>query len=125
MLQIHKLIVVIRKDLEPGYQIAQSGHALAQFMLEHPDRAIQWNNNFLICLSIENEEKLHNLYTKLQKQGIAVSAFCEPDIDHQMTSIAFEGTKVASKLTSSLPLALKGFSNAMLQTEDNSKVMSY
>ena len=116
-IQTHKLIVVTRKDLEPGYQIAQSGHALAQFILDHPERAHQWNNNYLICLSIENEEKLHKLYAKLQEQGIPVSAFCEPDIDYQMTSIAFEGTESSSKLTSSLPLALKGHRNA--------KAMSY
>ena len=111
MLQINKLIVVTRKDIDPGLQMSQSGHALAQFFLEHPERANQLNNNFLICLSIENEEKLHKLYNKLEERGIAVSYFTEPDIGHQMTAIAFEGSKEASKVTSSLPLALKEYKN--------------
>ena len=106
MLQ-NKLIVVTRNDLKPGYQIAQTGHSIAQFMLDHPERARQWNNNFLICLSVDNEEKLGNLLVKLRERGVHVSAFYEPDIDDQLTGIAFAGCEKSAKLTSSLPLALK------------------
>jgi hypothetical protein len=76
-------------------------------MLDHPERARQWNNNFLICLSVDNEEKLGNLLVKLKERGIHVSAFYEPDIDYQLTGIAFAGCEQSAKLTSSLPLALK------------------
>ena len=107
--QINKLIVVTRKDLNPGYQIAQAGHALAQFMLEHPEQANQWNNNYLICLSVEDENQLNNLSEKVQAHGIPMSYFLEPDIGNELTAIAFEGTEKASKLTSSIPLALKSY----------------
>lgn len=93
--------------MKPGLQMSQSGHALAQFMLDHPDQATQWNNNYLICLSVENEEHLKNLMTKLNAHGIRASHFLEPDIGFELTAIAFEGTEKAAKLTSSLPLALK------------------
>lgn len=96
-----------RKDLSPGYQIAQSGHALAQFMLDHPEQASQWNNNYLICLAAENEEHLKKIMTKLYANGIVTSHFLEPDIGFELTAIAFEGTEKAGKITSSLPLALK------------------
>ena len=111
MKQIHKLIVVTRQDLEPGYQLAQSGHAIAQFMLDHPEQASQWNNNFLICLSVENENQLKKLMTKLHAQGIMTSHFLEPDIGFELTAISFEGSDKAKKLTSHLQLALKSFSN--------------
>ena len=101
--------MVTRKDLNPGYQIAQAGHAIAQFMLDHPEQANQWNNNYLICLSVEDENQLNNLLAKIQAQGIPVSYFLEPDIGHELTAIAFQGTEKASKLTSSIPLALKSY----------------
>ncbi len=107
MKQISKLYVVTRGDLNPGYQIAQSGHAISQFFLDHTEKARQWNNNYLISLSIDNEEKLTNLLNKLKDNGISVSYFQEPDIDYQLTSIAFEATDKSSKLVSSLPLSLK------------------
>lgn len=31
-----KMYVLIRKDLDPAYQAVQAGHALAQYMLDHP-----------------------------------------------------------------------------------------
>lgn len=35
--EMKKMYVLIRKDLDVNYQAVQAGHALAQFMLEHPD----------------------------------------------------------------------------------------
>ena len=101
--------MVTRKDLNPGYQIAQAGHAIAQFMLDHPEQANQWNNNYLICLSVEDENQLNNLLVKIQKEEIPVSYFLEPDLGNEMTAIAFQGSEKASKLTSSIPLALKSY----------------
>ena len=109
MNQIKKLYTVTRGDLTPGYQIAQSGHAISQFFLEHPEKARQWNNSYLISLSIENEESLQKLLNKLLEKGISVSYFQEPDIDNQLTSISFESTDVSNRLVSSLPLSLKQF----------------
>ena len=80
-------------------------------MLDHPDLAAQWNNNYLICLSVDNEEHLKKLMIKLNAHGVRTSHFLEPDVGFELTAIAFEGTEKASKLTSSLPLALKKFNN--------------
>lgn len=109
MNQIKKLFVVTRRDLKPGYQIAQAGHAISQYFIEHPQKAHQWNNNYLISLSIENEFQLYNLLEKLKHHGVSVSYFCEPDIGDELTSIAFEGNDITNKLTSKLPLSLKEF----------------
>lgn len=107
--QINKLVVITRGDMTPGYQMAQSCHSVSQFILEHHDLAKKWNNNFLISLSIDSEEKLSNLLTKIQDIGVPVSYFTEPDIDNQLTSICFLETEQTRRLTSSLPLSLKNF----------------
>lgn len=106
-LQINRLVVITRNDLKPGYQIAQSGHAISQFFLEHPEHAKRWNNNFLISLSIKSEEKLSNLLEKIRSMGIPISYFTEPDINDELTSICFIETDETKRLTSSLPLSLK------------------
>jgi len=77
--------------------------------LEHPEKAREWNNNYLISLSIPNEQKLSSLLTKLLDNNISVSYFQEPDIENQLTSIAFQADDVSSKMVSSLPLSLKQF----------------
>jgi hypothetical protein len=102
-------VVVTRKDLKPGYQIAQSGHAISQFILEHSELSKRWNNGYLISLSIDSEEKLQKLLFKLQDSGIPVSYFVEPDIGNQLTSICFLETEETIRLTSSLPLSLKEY----------------
>ena len=110
--QIEKrLIVVTREDLKPGYQIAQSGHAISQFILEHNELAKEWNNNYLISLSISSEQKLENLLRKLINSGQSVSYFMEPDINNELTSICFIETEETKKLTSHLPLSLNKINN--------------
>jgi hypothetical protein len=93
--------------LKPGAQIAQSGHAIAQYCLEQPELSKTWNNNYLICLSTENQQSLENLYEKLESYGVPVSPFYEPDLDNQLTSIAFQHNEQSRKYTTSLSLALK------------------
>lgn len=103
----NRLYVVTRKDLNPGSQIAQTGHAIAQFLLEHPEKSKEWNNNYLICLSTENEQSLEKLVLKLNTFGIPISMFYEPDLNNQLTSIAFQHNIHSHGHTKSLPLALK------------------
>ena len=103
----NRLYVVTRKDLSPGSQIAQTGHSIAQFLLEHPEKSKEWNNNYLVCLSTENEKSLNKLLEKLESFDIPISMFYEPDLDNQLTSIAFQHNSESRKYTTSLPLALK------------------
>ena len=43
-----RLYVLVNPKLNTVYGCVQGGHAVAQFMLEHPDQ--DWNNQFLIYL---------------------------------------------------------------------------
>lgn len=86
--------------------MAQMGHSISQFHLEYPELAKQWNNNYLISLSIDSEDKLQKLLTKLIHKDIPVSYFTEPDLGDELTSICFIETPETGNLTSSLPTSL-------------------
>ena len=104
-----KLVTVTRKDLDAGYQLVQTGHSIAEFAHQFPNQFQDWkrDSNYLISLSVDNEEKLQRLFYKLQDNGADVVAFTEPDINDQLTAICYYGTPELRKLTEKLDLALK------------------
>ena len=104
-----KLVTITRKDLTAGYQLVQSGHAIAEFVQQFPDKFAEWKqqSNYLISLSVDNEEKLQRLFYKLQDNGADVVAFTEPDINDQLTAICYYGTPELRKITQNLDLALQ------------------
>lgn len=104
-----KLIIITRRDLHPGYQAVQSSHAGIDFQHQHPEIAKQWNNesNYLIILSVENEEKLKFYLEKFKYFDLKTTTFREPDIGNEITAIAVEPSEKSQKLVSKLPLALK------------------
>ena len=114
MTQINqKLVIITRRDLHPGYQAVQSAHAGIDFQHEYPEIAKKWNtqSNYLIILSVENEEQLFLCLEKFKHYNLKTTSFREPDIDNQLTAIAVEPGPRTKKLTSRLPLALKEISH--------------
>ena len=103
--------MVTRRDISPGYQAVQAGHAAIQFQMEHPDIAKSWYNesNYLAFLSVEDENDLHILSQKCINKGINISVFREPDIGNQITAIAIEPCDKAKKICSKLPLLLQEY----------------
>jgi len=88
------MYVLVRKDL-PGTQPAvQAGHALAQYLLEHPDMVgfegkDIWVNGTLIYLGIPNKSDLIDWVVKMQeREDISYSEFFEPDIGDELTAVA-------------------------------------
>jgi hypothetical protein len=86
-----------------------AAHAGIDFQHQHPEIARQWNNysNYLIILSVKNEEQLALYLEKFKFYDIKVTAFREPDIGDQLTAIAIAPGEETRKLTSKLPLSLK------------------
>lgn len=89
--------------------MSQMGHSISQYFIDNPELSKLWNNNYLISLSVDSEEKLQHLYLKLRRLGIPVSFFNEPDIGNELTSICFLETKETRKITSTLSLSLKDY----------------
>jgi hypothetical protein len=98
-----KLYIIVRNDLRPGLQLAQSVHALAAFERAFPERYRAWvtGANNIVCLQVPNEAALQALLDI--NDGEAVG-FHEPDVGDQLTAIAVSerGVQLAE-----LPLALR------------------
>lgn len=101
-----KLRVVSRRDLSIAYQAVQSGHAAIDFQHQHPVEAKEWHkqSNYLAFLTVADEAELIKLISKAIVLGVKHTVFREPDLDNQITAVAFEPTEAARKLTSSCPL---------------------
>lgn len=112
-IKVEKLRVISRRDLKLPYQAVQAGHAAIQFQHEYPKLAKNWfhNSNYLIFLSVNNEEELKSLIDRAKSENIQISVFTEPDINNEITAIALEPCIKAKKLTSGIPLMRKEVSN--------------
>lgn len=112
MKQIKKgefVTTITRNDLEPGYKLVQSVHALADFAIKYQHEFVEWQSrsNYLCCLEA-SQLRMEILLSKLDLLKIKYSVFLEPDIGDQMTAIAIEAipTELHKKLFKTLKLAL-------------------
>lgn len=101
-----KLRVVTRRDLPLGTQALQSGHAAIDFQYQHPVEAQEWQtkSNYLVFLTVADEQALIKLITKAILTGIKHTIFREPDLNNEITAVAFEPSDATRRLTSSCPL---------------------
>ena len=76
------LYVLIDDKLEPIYGCVQGGHAVAQWLLNHPGQ--DWNNSYLIYVSAD----ISKWKEKLRILKIDFTEFREPDLDNQITALA-------------------------------------
>ena len=83
---MRRLYILIDTKLEPVYGCVQGGHAVAQYLLEHPEQ--KWNNSYLIYLRADVQKWI----AKLSSKHLDFSVFCEPDLDNIPTAIAIEDT---------------------------------
>lgn len=85
-----RLYTVTRQDLSPGQQIAQTGHAVAEFCVQRPVEARAWNagSNTIVCLSVPSETHLR-LARDWFEEYTALEEFYEPDFAHELTGLAF------------------------------------
>jgi len=107
-----RMYLILREDL--AYKYIQGGHALAQLALEHNNKFKEWNNQYLICLSVFNGLALNDVNEKLKETFgeyvLRQSVFVEPDLQSPLpTAIAiFEnGTGEVSYALKDLKLATK------------------
>lgn len=101
-----KLYIIVRSDLAPGLQLAQSCHAAQAFMVEHGSAATDWlaTSGNLVVLHASSEAVLAGIAEHAAYQGLRYSAFREPDLGNQLTAIAVHG-EAAKKLTQRMRLA--------------------
>lgn len=100
-------------------QAVQAGHSAIQFQHEHPEISKKWfkESLYLVYLSVENKEELLKLIPKLEKSQIKFSAFIEPYMGGEITSICLEPSEKTRRITSSLPLMLKNYKQNNMKGE--------
>jgi peptidyl-tRNA hydrolase len=101
-------VTIVRKDLTNGQQLAQSLHSATEFAHKYPNLFNDWmtNSQYVVSLSVDDEQKLKEIHEKLEWFGANVVKFHEPDMENQLTSIAYYGTPELMKITDKLKLAL-------------------
>jgi peptidyl-tRNA hydrolase len=85
-----KLYVVVGKALSAGLKAAQACHAMHAFTSspEHTDIVRTWEqSNNIVVLQVEN---LPTLADRLERAGVEIARFHEPDLDGQLTAICVE-----------------------------------
>lgn len=97
---MRRLYVITRRDLKPAYAGVQSGHAVAQYLIEYGSK--NWKNEYLIYLTVADENELKQLLQRLQTMMAGITVFREPDLENEITAIACVPDKY--KMFSKLPL---------------------
>jgi len=77
-----RLYILVSRELEPVYGCVQGGHAIAQYLLEHPDSS--WKNDTVVYLYCTIRRMKH----KLDDNHLDYSEFHEPDLRNKLTAIA-------------------------------------
>ena len=106
---LDRLYIVVRSDLAPGPQLAQSVHAAFQFSVKYPEITRRWHldSNFLVVLSVPDEPALIELCRQARTHGIGYERVSEPDYGNEFTAMALEPGDAARRLCARFPLALK------------------
>ena len=75
-------------------------------MDKHPAVEREWyaNSNNIVLVTVEDEEALLILCDEADDAGLVSACFEEPDFDNDLTAIALQPGKEASKLCEELPL---------------------
>lgn len=107
---LSKLYVLVRQDLSPGYQIAQSIHAKDQFTHMFPSIEKKWyfESNTIVVLGVRNEQELNAFSFLARENNLAFSLFFEPDINEN-TALALEPGELTGELVKNLRPAIKGY----------------
>jgi len=83
---VESMYVLVREDLySQSYKAVQGGHAVAEYLLRYKT---DWNNGYMIYLSVQNEEELNIWMDKLNYKNINYSVFIEPDLNYEKTALA-------------------------------------
>lgn len=87
-----RLFTIVRADMSPGYQLAQSVHGAIEVMWKgNHGLSETWRktSNTVVCLSAPTLSDLQYTYFEIEKLGVICHKFFEPDLSNELTAISF------------------------------------
>lgn len=95
--------------LSSGQQTAQIAHAVADFALHRGESFANWHSTsqFIVSLQTPCTESLEALLQDAHLNGFDTVVFREPDLDDELTAVAFVPNEAVKKYLRKLPLAGK------------------
>lgn len=104
-----KLYVLVRADLTPGQQLAQSSHAALRLALALDRETREWRDGgeVIVILSVPDEMTLVRYQRQARTSGVPCRSFREPDMDHAHTAVAFLPQPEECDMFKDLSLALR------------------
>lgn len=102
------MYVVTHSELTAGYQIAQIAHAVADFAVHREENFRHWHetSQYIVALQTDDADSLKRLIEEAPEELETISFF-EPDLDYELTSVAFVPHERNKKYLSKLKLAGK------------------
>lgn len=89
--------------------MAQAVHGAIEWAAIGDEDFHQWHKDSNhICVLSASPDQLQSIWREARNQDISWERFCEPDYDNRFTCLVLEPGDKARKLTSQLPLALRG-----------------
>lgn len=92
-----KLYVLVRRDLPKSYRMVQGMHATAlygsktnPYGSDYSDKAWRADTGTIVSLLVNDEEHLTHIQNYMATTiGIPVVSWREPDLDNELTAVAF------------------------------------
>ena len=96
---VSKMYIVVRQDLNAGYQLPQAIHAKDEFTHNFPEIEGKWykESNTMVVLGVANEDELLRLDDAARELELRAAIFYEPDIE-TYTALAIEPGEKSAKL---------------------------
>jgi peptidyl-tRNA hydrolase len=87
-----KLFIVVRQDLPPGRSYAQVAHAITEYAMLYQACFEAWYeaSNTIAVLQVPTMVELAQLCDRAEFEGCRKAEFHEPDLQNELTAVAFE-----------------------------------
>jgi len=84
-----RIYTLTRTDISDGQKGIQAAHSLAQYIIDYnPHQKGEWSNGSIINLGLGSQKSIKRWIKKLDDLNLKYSIFREPDMNHEITSIA-------------------------------------
>jgi len=101
-----KLHIVVRADLPYRSPCAQVAHALTEFSVSYPKDFRDWYeaSNVIVVHQVGTLFELGKLRERADFESVRYAAFHEPDLNDELTAVAFEPSENARLFLKNLSL---------------------